>query len=183
MSSRSQSGMPWFRFYGGEVLGDPKLAMLSDAQFRVWVNLLCLASTQNERGMIVGYGDKLLAALVAHGDQQLVRETLRELEDLRIVAVDGEGDEWLIGFIHFESRQRPLQDGRPQPAQWKELRAAVFARDDYTCQYCGARGVSLHCDHVIPVSRGGPNDLDNLVTACKRCNQAKYNRTPEEWLS
>ena len=38
----------------------------------------------------------------------------------------------------------------------------------------------LTIDHVIPRSRGGKNDWLNLVTACKKCNQKKGNKTPEE---
>jgi 5-methylcytosine-specific restriction endonuclease McrA len=61
-------------------------------------------------------------------------------------------------------------------------RASVMLRDAYTCQYCGAApGRSwLTVDHVVPRSRGGAHDWDNLVTACTRCNQKKGSSTPEE---
>ncbi|WP_413226600.1 HNH endonuclease [Burkholderia glumae] len=39
--------------------------------------------------------------------------------------------------------------------RWARIRAVVFARDDY-CRYCGARGIYLEADHVVPLSRGGP---------------------------
>lgn len=67
------------------------------------------------------------------------------------------------------------------PREWAAVRAEIFARDDYTCGYCGQRGGKLECDHVIPVSRGGANDHDNLITACFRCNRSKGAKTPEEW--
>jgi len=70
---------------------------------------------------------------------------------------------------------------RPPGHEWKELREIVFNRDDYTCQYCGERGGKLECDHVFPVSRGGSNEFDNLVTACFSCNRSKRDKTPEEW--
>lgn len=57
-------------------------------------------------------------------------------------------------------------------------RRAVFARDDYRCQYCGTRADSI--DHVVPRSRGGPYDWENLAAACRRCNTAKRDRTPDE---
>ena len=43
------------------------------------------------------------------------------------------------------------------------------------CQYCGAcgRDVELEVDHVIPVSRGGTDDLKNLKTSCRECNRGK----------
>lgn len=61
-------------------------------------------------------------------------------------------------------------------------RAAVMVRDLNICQYCGqAPGRSeLTVDHVIPRSRGGGHTWQNLVTACKRCNQKKGSQMPEE---
>jgi len=62
-----------------------------------------------------------------------------------------------------------------------EMREAVLIRDNYTCAYCGSRLAPLHCDHVIPYSRGGRTVMENLVTACQSCNCAKRDRTPDEW--
>lgn len=60
----------------------------------------------------------------------------------------------------------------------KKLRFEVFKRDSFTCQYCGrsAPDVILHADHIEPVSKGGEDDLLNLVTSCKDCNLGKSNR-------
>jgi 5-methylcytosine-specific restriction endonuclease McrA len=58
-------------------------------------------------------------------------------------------------------------------------RRAVFARDSWTCQYCGATS-HLTVDHMIPRSRGGPSSWDNIVTSCAPCNRRKGNRTPVE---
>jgi 5-methylcytosine-specific restriction endonuclease McrA len=61
-------------------------------------------------------------------------------------------------------------------------RKAVFMRDGFACQYCGAR-LSLKAgtrDHVIPRSRGGPDTLTNVVAACRECNARKDDRTPRE---
>ena len=70
---------------------------------------------------------------------------------------------------------------RPCAEVWKKIRSNVFDRDDYTCQYCGARGVKLECDHVVPVSKGGSHDMLNLVTACISCNRSKRDLSVEEW--
>jgi 5-methylcytosine-specific restriction endonuclease McrA len=61
-------------------------------------------------------------------------------------------------------------------------RRTVLARDNYTCQYCGTTPgrSNLTVDHVIPRSREGGTTWDNVVAACKRCNQRKGNRTPTE---
>ncbi len=55
-------------------------------------------------------------------------------------------------------------------------RYQVMHRDKFRCQLCGAReedGVRLHVDHIIPVSKGGTSDMDNLRTLCDRCNLGK----------
>ncbi|MER2512626.1 MAG: HNH endonuclease [Nitrosomonas ureae] len=61
-------------------------------------------------------------------------------------------------------------------------RRTVMARDQYTCQYCGATPlrVDLTLDHVLPRSRGGRSEWENMVVACRTCNQKKGNRTPRE---
>jgi len=58
----------------------------------------------------------------------------------------------------------------------------LFARDAKICLYCGnSFGHSeLSRDHVTPVSQNGLNSWTNVVTACKRCNNFKAGRTPEQ---
>lgn len=59
----------------------------------------------------------------------------------------------------------------------KKLRFEVFKRDSFTCQYCGNESpdVLLEIDHIDPVSKGGKNNILNLITACKDCNRGKTN--------
>ena len=57
-------------------------------------------------------------------------------------------------------------------------RRGVFARDGYSCQYCGSTAENL--DHVVPRSRGGLHAWENVVAACRRCNSRKENRLPHE---
>jgi 5-methylcytosine-specific restriction endonuclease McrA len=61
-------------------------------------------------------------------------------------------------------------------------RRTVLARDHYTCQYCNAQPGKAHLtiDHIVPRSRGGETEWENVVTACGPCNRRKGNRTPEE---
>jgi 5-methylcytosine-specific restriction endonuclease McrA len=62
----------------------------------------------------------------------------------------------------------------------------LFARDGYTCQYCGRSAgqlrhrESLTRDHVVPLSRGGTNAWTNVVTACSGCNTRKAHHLPDE---
>lgn len=58
------------------------------------------------------------------------------------------------------------------------LRFKVFARDNFKCCACGASpakdpSVELHVDHIIPWSKGGETELENLQTLCSKCNLGK----------
>lgn len=60
------------------------------------------------------------------------------------------------------------------------LRFRVLMRDGFTCQSCGAspiksRDVKLHVDHILPWSKGGETEAENLQTKCKQCNLGKGN--------
>ncbi len=55
----------------------------------------------------------------------------------------------------------------------KDLRKLVFERDNYACQICGSKE-ELTIDHIIPFSKGGSNNPDNLQTLCKTCNIKKH---------
>lgn len=91
------------------------------------------------------------------------------------------------GLVHSPSRTLSLPSvirlvyliHRPRP-QLRLSRKEIFARDGYTCQYCGLESKELTLDHVMPRNRGGQHTWENVVAACKNCNHKKRNRTPEE---
>ena len=58
------------------------------------------------------------------------------------------------------------------------MKEKVFRKDGYRCRMCGASkedGIELTIDHIIPLAAGGTNDLDNLQTLCRECNENKAN--------
>lgn len=61
----------------------------------------------------------------------------------------------------------------------KRIRFEVFKRDSFTCQYCGGKApeVILEVDHINPVSKGGKNELLNLISSCFDCNRGKSDKT------
>jgi 5-methylcytosine-specific restriction endonuclease McrA len=61
-------------------------------------------------------------------------------------------------------------------------RSNIFIRDKNSCQYCGVQfpKAQLTLDHVVPSVQNGPKTWQNIVTACKPCNQRKGGRTPRE---
>jgi 5-methylcytosine-specific restriction endonuclease McrA len=61
-------------------------------------------------------------------------------------------------------------------------RINIFARDSFTCQYCGTRPhrAELNLDHVVPRALGGRSTWENVVCSCVDCNRRKGGRTPEQ---
>lgn len=58
------------------------------------------------------------------------------------------------------------------------LKKTILERDNYTCQNCGNSiykepNLLLEIDHIVPVSKGGETEPDNLQTLCWRCNRSK----------
>ena len=87
---------------------------------------------------------------------------------------------WTWRRLRGRKKAAPVRPGAPIAASREPipagLRFAVLKRDGFRCSYCGrgeTEGVKLHIDHLVPVARGGRNELDNLVTACQDCNLGK----------
>lgn len=64
---------------------------------------------------------------------------------------------------------------KPRKKISQKNRFEVFKRDAFSCQYCGksAPNVILEVDHIKPISKGGDNNIINLVTSCFDCNRGK----------
>lgn len=58
------------------------------------------------------------------------------------------------------------------PDNWPELRAKALRRDRYRCVRCGCGmdARTLHVHHIVPLSRGGSNEMTNLETICVKCH-------------
>jgi len=69
---------------------------------------------------------------------------------------------------------------RKKPVKFS--RQNIYIRDNYSCQYCGRKlsPEELTYDHVIPKSKGGKTEWENIVTCCPECNRKKGGRTPTE---
>jgi 5-methylcytosine-specific restriction endonuclease McrA len=69
----------------------------------------------------------------------------------------------------------------PRDAHSRKItRRAIFARDRWTCQYCGNERGTLTVDHVVPRSKGGTSVWENIVTCCAPCNRRKGDREPAQ---
>ena len=95
-------------------------------------------------------------------------------------------DDDYVRTVHFEIQAprviRLLGYDRLPRQRVKFNRRNIFARDGNRCQYCGKRFSTseLSLDHVMPRSRGGGANWENIVCACLKCNVKKGGRTPTE---
>ncbi len=79
-------------------------------------------------------------------------------------------------------RLKEYIDVRARQRRSASKRQAILMRDKFRCQYCGIKGTpfELTLDHIIPRSRGGSTEPENLCASCFACNQRKGGRTPDE---
>lgn len=158
---------PWFRMYS-EFASDPKVQSMSEVMQRRLLMLFCLRCSN------------VLATLQPDELAFALHISIDELSDAKTLFLQKGfiDDQW--NLINWDKRQCPIND-RPSSEVWRRLRQRIFTRDGFTCSYCGAHGVKLECDHIVPVSRGGTSDEDNLTTACFRCNRSKRSKMLNEW--
>ncbi len=112
------SRMPWFRMFS-EARNDAKLRRLDDSQFRVWFNLLCVASEQDDRGEVIECNAFLLAVETCNADATLLKRTCNDLALLRIADVRWEtsedGEEVVsVRFLGWDKRQYDKPSDKPE---------------------------------------------------------------------
>ena len=94
-------------------------------------------------------------------------------------------DDWMVHSAQWETRVPAvimLKDMMRRRRKPRFSKTNVYLRDLYTCQYCLTQfpKSQLTIDHVIPLSKGGRTNWENIVCACNPCNSRKGNRlTPK----
>ena len=88
------------------------------------------------------------------------------------------GEPWFESYCekHAPPKRGGSADKRGSGGARRALRRQTLMRDKHTCQSCGVQdytGRTLHADHVVPLSRGGENSIENLSTLCVPCHKAK----------
>lgn len=90
----------------------------------------------------------------------------------------------LIAYIEDESRKAPQKAKRKTIP--RGLKNRVFEKSNGICAYCGTdlvKNGNWHVDHVVPICRGGKDEIENLVAACHRCNTKKGDKPANEIIS
>lgn len=129
-----------------------------------------VCSIQRAIGLLV----QDLAQVVTEDYQTYSFNSWRELS--QHVAIDGNQ------FIHATNFRLVVPEvilltrfHKVPPRAVKFNRRNIYIRDNFTCQYCGAKPgrEQLTIDHIVPKSRGGRSDWENVVLACQGCNAQK----------
>lgn len=165
---------PWFRFYV-EAIWDRKLRRLPPGQRWLWVVVLACARQSVVPGV-----------LLISEDQPVEPEDLVDAAALRAAEVEAGLAAFVdAAMLHFDIEWNAWRitkwDARQYEGDFSRLsisdgvRRAVLERDGAACLECGAVD-ELTIDHIVPVTKGGGDDVDNLQILCKRCNSRKGNR-------
>jgi 5-methylcytosine-specific restriction endonuclease McrA len=89
-------------------------------------------------------------------------------------------DDWMVRSATWETRVPAvimLKDMMKRKQTPRFSRYNLYLRDLFTCQYCYTQlpTAKLTMDHVLPISKGGKTNWENIVTACNPCNGKKGN--------
>lgn len=177
--------MDWFRMYG-EFATDPKVQMLSEADQRRYIMILCMrcsngdVTLQDEEvafQLRISNEEWALTKAVLQG-KELIDDTNRPTAWNRRQFVSDNSAERVA-----RHRERRKSKGlKAQAAISKETRRKVFENSGFACVYCGSED-DLTIDHKTPEARGGSNEIDNLHVACRVCNASKRDLTHEEFIA
>lgn len=107
--------------------------------------------------------------LLFQGKVEVVEESEHEVRTVRFT-IKVPAVLRLLNYVHLGRKKEIVRFSRIN----------IFLRDQAVCQYCGKSFGKSHLtlDHVIPIVQGGKKCWENIVTACKPCNQRKGGRTP-----
>jgi 5-methylcytosine-specific restriction endonuclease McrA len=109
--------------------------------------------------------------LLFQGKVEVVEDSDREVRTVRFT-IKVPAVLRLLHYVHLDRKKEIVRFSRIN----------IFLRDHHICQYCGESFPKnqLTLDHVIPIVQGGKKCWENIVTACKPCNQLKGGRTPQQ---
>lgn len=176
---------PWFRMYA-EFATDPKVQMMSEADQRRFVMLLCLRCSNDD---VTLHDDEVAFQLRISNDEWSRSKGLFLQKGL--INEDNTPTSWDKRQFVSDSSATRVAKHREKRKQLgmtatdhirKDVRARVMEKCGNACVYCGSTE-DLTMDHIVPTRRGGLNEEENLQVACRVCNADKRHMTHEEYLN
>lgn len=177
------SGKLWPRLgdlrFSFDMLSETETALLSDEAHRALMRLVAFAATR----LVWTYSapsdgslpsDDPQLAKIVRMDSRKWRRVRKEVEEF----FKSRGGKWHLNREWIGVDDRPVRFAIPGAVQQE-----VLSRQGRVCTYCGDTGGPFDFDHILPVSRGGPNDASNLTLACATCNRSKGAKTLMEWVT
>lgn len=152
----------------------------------IWVKLLVLAGEINDGGLIYFTHDipftPSTLAIQMDRSEEAISKALKIFRDLNMIDVRDDG---MIEVLNWE-RYQNIEGMEKIREQNRKRQQKKRAKDrsilgNMLCAYCGDPADSV--DHIIPISREGKDDADNLVPACLHCNMEKTNRDLDIFLN
>lgn len=166
------------------------------------VNLLAFGNTIHLAGAVyLGEGKVYLAMLPQYGGQATSGQHIplfideKSEEEFLVDTLDLTREDWKTfmrqcDIMETEILQAAGEDRKlvkaiirkSQRQISRDVSWRVYRRDNFKCRYCGADDCPLTVDHLVLWEEGGPSTEDNLVSACRRCNNKRGNTQYSEWL-
>lgn len=175
----------WIKLWTQETLYGTTSRELELPEQAIWYKFLALAGDSPEPGKIevapgVPYTPEQLSQIVG-APINVLKTALKKMVEVEKISINSEvititnWDRYQAEFDKAEYMRGYMADYRKGYHRYDipaKLRKQVFERDGYRCVKCGATKY-LQIDHIIPWPDGGPTELTNLQTLCRKCNQQK----------
>lgn len=152
-----------------------------DKKVLLWIFMLMESSkSNNAKGLFFIHQEDVVDFMAKKHklDHEFVKSTINLFEKYMMIKIESKD---FISVLDFSNYAKVDRCCVVRKGNMKDLRLVVFERDGYECVYCGCKDGPFEADHVLPKSRGGLNDTENLVCSCRACNRSKKDRTPDEW--
>lgn len=181
------ASVDWIRL-STSLFENPKIKVIEtypkgDSLVSLWIRLLCMAGRINNQGMVyiaenVPYTPEMLAAVTGK-PKELVKQGLELFQQLDMISVGEKGFIEILGWNKHQNVEGLDKIREQNKLRQRKHRAKKVSLDK--CVYCGEPATGV--DHIIPKSKGGSDDDNNLVPCCSDCNMHKMTQTVTDFLN
>lgn len=193
------SDVKWIKL-STSMFDDEKIKLIeqmpdADTILIIWIKLLAQAGKTNASGYIflsenIPYTEEMLATIF-NRPLSTIRLALKTFEDLGMIGID---DNSFISITNWEKHQniegleKIREQNRIRKRRQRErerVKKIIEGKEKY-CAYCGVKESEvelLHVDHIVPLSKGGGGEKENLINVCKTCNSSKHNKPLHVFLN